>query len=175
MYQRNETHPDVRIGHVHLRVADLERATAFYRDVLGFTVTGYGPDVGLPGAAFLATGDYHHHIALNTWTSEGGDPPPAGHTGLHHFALLYSDHRELARAVRRILDHGHPVDGAEDHGATVSVYLRDPDGNGIELYYDRPREEWFDPEGRPIVKAEPLDPHDLLVEPDKPITERSKR
>jgi catechol 2,3-dioxygenase len=159
-----ELHPDVRIGHVNLRVADLERATAFYRDVLGFTVTAYGPDFGLPGAAFLAAGGYHHHIGLNTWRSEGGTPPPEGHTGLHHLAVLYPDRRELARAVRRLLDHSHPIDGAEDHGATVSVYLSDPDGNGLELYYDRPREEWFDPQGNPILKAEPFDPRDLLAD-----------
>ena len=166
MYQPNEAHPDVRIGHVHLRVADLERATAFYRDVLGFTVTAYGPDVGLPGVAFLAAGGYHHHIGLNTWTSEGGEPPPEGHTGLYHFAIVYPERRELGSAVGRILQHGYPIDGAEDHGATVSVYLSDPDGNGIELYYDRPREKWFDPEGRPIVKAEPFDPRELLAKPD---------
>ena len=131
-------HPAARIGHVHLRVADLERATAFYRDLLGFGVTAYGPDFGLQ-AAFLAAGDYHHHIGLNTWLSEGGTPPPPGHTGLHHLAIVYPDRGELARAVRRLLDRGYPLDGAEDHGGTVSVYLRDPDGNGIELYYDRPR------------------------------------
>jgi catechol 2,3-dioxygenase len=168
MYQPNEAHPDVRIWHVHLRVAALERATAFYRDVLGFTVTADGPDVGLPGVAFLAAGGYHHHIGLNTWTSEGGEPPPEGHTGLYHFALVYPGRRELGRVVGRILEHDYPIDGAEDHGATVSVYLSDPDGNGIEFYYDRPREEWFDlegrpPEGRPIVKAEAFDPRELLA------------
>ena len=166
MNQRNETHPDVGIGHVHLRVADLERATTFYRDLLGFGVTAYGPDFGLPRAAFLAAGGYHHHIGLNTWTSEGGEPPPEGHTGLYHFAIVYPDPAEHARAVVRLLEHGYPVEGAQDHGATVSVYLRDPDGNGIELYYDRPREEWFDPEGRPIVKAEPFDPHEVLANLD---------
>ena len=158
--------PDIRIGHVNLRVADLERATAFYRDVLGFTVTAYGPDLGLPGAAFLALGGYHRHIALNTWTSEGAEPPPPGHTGLHHFAVLYPDCLELSRAVRWLFNHGHPVEGAQDHGATVSVYLSGPDGNGIELYYDRPREEWFDQRGNPVLKAEPLDLHDLLAESD---------
>jgi catechol 2,3-dioxygenase len=153
-----ELHPAVRIGHVHLRVADLERATSFYREVLGFDVTAYGADFGLPGAAFLAAGDYHHHIGLNTWQSKGGTPPPEGHTGLHHFAILYPDRRELAHAVERLLERGYPIEGAEDHGASVSVYLHDPDGNGIELYYDRPREEWGAP------KAEPFDPRDLLVE-----------
>ncbi|HEY3228750.1 MAG TPA: VOC family protein [Roseiflexaceae bacterium] len=156
-------HPAVRIGHVHLRVANLERATAFYRDVLGFAVTVDARAVGLQ-MVLLAAGDYHHHIALNTWLSEGGTPPPAGHTGLHHVAILYPDRHELARAVQSLFDHDYPIDEGEDHGATVSVYLRDPDGNGIELYYDRPWEIWFDPQGHPILKAEPFDPHDLLAE-----------
>jgi catechol 2,3-dioxygenase len=155
-------HPEMSIGHVHLRVADLARATAFYRDVLGFDVMAYGPDFGLPGAAFLSSGGYHHHIGLNTWESEGATRPPEGHTGLYHFAILYPDHRKLGLAVRRLLDRGYPIDGAEDHGATVSVYLRDPDGNNIELYYDRPRSGWFDPQGDPILKAEPFDPRELL-------------
>ena len=157
-------HLDVRIGHVHLRVADLERATAFYRDYIGLDVVAYGPDFGLPGAAFLSAGGYHHHVGLNTWSSEGGGPPPEGHTGLHHVAFLYPGRRELARAVERLIDHDYPIEGAEDHGATVSVYLSDPDGNGIELYYDRPREDWFDSRGIPILKAEPFDPRDLLAE-----------
>ena len=160
----SDLHPAVRIGHVHLRVANLERATAFYRDVLGFDVTVYGADVGLPGAAFLSAGGYHHHIGLNTWQSEDGTPPPEGHTGLHHFAILYPYRRELARAVERLLQRGYPIGGAQDHGATVSVYLSDPAGNGIELYYDRPRKEWFDSRGNPNIKAEPFDPRDLLVE-----------
>lgn len=155
--------PTVQIGHVHLRVADLERATRFYRDVLGFGVTVYGPTVGLQ-AAFLAAGDYHHHIGLNTFVSAGGTPPPPGHTGLHHFAILYPDRRTLAQAVQRIQEHDYPLDRAQDHGGTVSVYLRDPDENGIELYYDRPREAWFDGEGRPILKAEPFDLQELLAE-----------
>jgi catechol 2,3-dioxygenase len=163
---RSELHPAVRIGHVHLRVADLDRAMSFYRDVLGFELTAYGADFGLPGAAFLAAGDYHHHIGLNTWHSQGGTPPPEGHTGLHHFAILYPDRRDLARAVERLLERGYPIGGAEDHGATISVYLSDPDGNGIELYYDRPQKEWFDSRGNPNIKAEPFDPRDLLVESD---------
>jgi catechol 2,3-dioxygenase len=160
-----ELNPNVGIGHVHLRVADLERATAFYREVLGLDVMAYGPDFGLPGAAFLSAGGYHHHVGLNTWSSEGGEPPPEGHTGLHHVAFLYPDRRELARAIERLIEHDYPIEGAEDHGATVSVYLSDPDGNGIELYYDRPREDWFDSRGIPILKAEPFDPRDLLAEP----------
>jgi catechol 2,3-dioxygenase len=156
-------HPAVGIGHVHLRVADLERAMSFYRDVLGFTVTVYGPSFGLQ-AVFLAAGDYHHHIALNTWLSEGGTPPQLGHTGLHHLAIVYPNRQELARAVQRLIECGQPIDEAQDHGGTVSVYLHDPDGNGIELYYDRPRELWFDPQDRPVLKAEPFDPYELLVE-----------
>jgi catechol 2,3-dioxygenase len=160
-------HPDVRIGHVHLRVADLGRAITFYRDALGFTVTAYGPDFGLQ-AAFLAAGDYHHHIALNTWMSKGGTPPPDGHTGLHHVAIVYPDRWELARAVQSLLDSGYPLDEAEDHGGTVSVYLRDPDGHGLELYYDRPRDAWFDPQGNLIIKADRFDPRDLLVGGEPP-------
>lgn len=137
-------HPDVGIGHVHLRVADLERATRFYSEVLGFDATAYGWDFGLPGVAFLSAGGYHHHIALNTWQNAGGTPPPKGHTALHHLALVYPSRSELARAVRRLLVHGYSIEGAEDHGATVSVYPSDPDGSGVELYYDRPREAWFD-------------------------------
>src|SRR4051794_27597804 len=112
-------HPAVRIGHMHLRVADLERATRFYRDVLGFTVTIDGRAFGLQ-AVFLAAGDYHHHIALNTWMSAGGAPPPTGHTGLHHIALLYSNQDELARAVRHLVECDYPMDDAEDHGGTIS-------------------------------------------------------
>jgi catechol 2,3-dioxygenase len=155
--------PAVRIGHIHLRVADLDRATAFYRDVLGFSVTADVRDIGVP-MVLLAAGDYHHHIALNTFMSEGGTPAPAGHTGLHHVALLYPGRCALAEAVQRLLDNECPLDSAEDHGGTVSVYLRDPDGNGIELYYDRPREAWFDPQGQFILKAEPFDPRDLLAD-----------
>ena len=161
---RSELHPAVRIGHVHLRVADLDRATSFYRDVLGFDVTVYGSD---HEHVFLSAGGYHryhHHIALNTWHSKGGTPPPEGHTGLEHFAILYPDRRELARAVERLLEHGYPIRAAQDHGVSISVYLSDPDGNGIELYYDRPSNEWFDSRGNPILKAEPFDPRGLLVE-----------
>ena len=160
--------PDVRIGHVHLRVADLARATAFYHNVLGFDVTAYGPDFGLPGAAFLSSRGYHHHVGLNTWESEGGTAPPEGHTGLYHFALLYPDRRELGLAVRQILDRRYPIDSAEDHGKTLSVYLRDPDGDGIELYCDRPRSEWQDSQGEPVLKADAFDPAKLLAEKESP-------
>jgi len=156
---RSELHPEVRIGHVHLRVGDLDRATDFYRDVLGFEVTVYRSNY-----TFLSAGGYHHHIGLNTRYSQGGTPPPEGHTGLLHFAILYPDRRELARIVKRILERGHPIGVGQDHGVSVSVYLSDPDGNGIELYYDRPQKEWFDSQGNPNIKAEPFDPRDLLVD-----------
>ena len=156
--------PTARIGHVHLRVADLERATVFYRDLLGFAVTIHGPDFGLP-ATFLAAGEYHHHIALNTFESAGGTPPPPGHTGLFHLALLYPDRPALARAIAHLIAREYPLDGGRDHGGTISIYLRDPDSNGIELYYDRPRAEWFDAHGHWILKNDPLDPRELLAEP----------
>jgi catechol 2,3-dioxygenase len=146
-----------------LKVADLDRAIAFYQDILGFAVKIYGPDFGLP-AAFLAAGNYHHHIGLNTFHSENGTAPLAGHTGLYHVAFLYPNRRELARALQNISHHHYPVSHAQDHGGTVSLYLKDPDGNGIELYYDRPMEQWFDNQGKLILKAEPFDPAILLNE-----------
>jgi catechol 2,3-dioxygenase len=155
-------HPAVRVGHVHLKVADLDRAIGFYRDALGLGVTGDGREAGIP-AAFLAAGDYHHHVGLNTFESEGGSPPPPGHAGLYHVAFVYPDRTELGRAVQRLLDHGVAIDHATDHGGTVSVYLSDPDGNGVELYYDRPRADWFDAEGRPVLKAERFDFRELLT------------
>jgi catechol 2,3-dioxygenase len=162
----NETlHPAVRVGHVHLRVVDLDRSLAFYRDALGFGVTADGRPMGLP-AAFLAAGDYHHHIGLNTFDGAGAPPPDPAHAGLYHVAFLYPDRRELARAIRRLVDHGFPPDHATDHGATVSVYLEDPDGNGVELYYDRPRERWYDAEGRPVLKADQFDFREILDNPD---------
>ena len=128
----------VRIGHVHLKVADLERALGFYRDVLGLEVTQrYGP-----GAAFLSAGGYHHHIGLNTWESLGGTPPASGTTGLYHTAILYPTRGDLADALRRVIRAGMPLDGAADHGVSEALYLRDPDQNGVELYWDRPREQW---------------------------------
>lgn len=131
-------HPATRIGHVHLKVADLDRALAFYSGVLGFELTQrYGPQ-----AAFLSAGGYHHHIGLNTWESAGGTPPPPGHTGLYHTAFLYPDRASLADALRRVLKAGIPLDGAADHGVSEAIYLRDPDGNGVELYRDRPEAEW---------------------------------
>jgi len=131
-------HPGVRIGHVHLKVANLERALFFYRDVLGFELTQrYGDE-----AAFLSAGGYHHHIGLNTWESAGGKPPPSGSTGLYHLAIAYPTRAELADALRRLMRAAIPLDGASDHGVSEALYLRDPDGNGVELYWDRPREMW---------------------------------
>jgi catechol 2,3-dioxygenase len=158
-------HPAVRVGHVHFRVADLDRALAFYRDALGFDVTADARRVGLP-MVLLAAGDYHHHVGLNTWDSAGATPPPSGHTGLYHVAFVYPDRRELGRAVRRLLDNDYPIDHATDHGGTVSVYLSDPDGNGVELYYDRPRAEWYDGDGRPVLKSDSFDHRELLAEAD---------
>jgi catechol 2,3-dioxygenase len=130
--------PKARIGHVHLTVSNLERALAFYRDVLGFEVTAtYGRD-----AVFLSAGGYHHHIGLNTWAGRGAPAPAPGTTGLYHFAILYPDRAALAAAVRRVLQAGVALEGASDHGVSEAVYLRDPDGNGVELYRDRPESEW---------------------------------
>ncbi len=150
--------PQVRIGHVHLKVADLERALGFYRDVLGFELTQrYGR-----GAAFLSAGGYHHHIGLNTWESAGGLPPP-GTTGLFHVAILYPTRALLADALRRVLAAGIPLDGASDHGVSEALYLRDSDENGVELYWDRPREQWpFTPEGELAMFTRALDLDDLL-------------
>jgi catechol 2,3-dioxygenase len=153
-------HPDVRIGHVHLKVADLERAIAFYRGVLGFELT---QRLGSQ-AAFLSAGGYHHHIGLNTWESAGGRPPPPGTTGLYHIAILYPTRAELAGALRRLIDAGIPLDGASDHGVSEALYLRDPDGNGVELYRDRPGEEWpRAPDGGLEMFTRPLDLDELLA------------
>jgi catechol 2,3-dioxygenase len=154
-------HPDVRIGHVHLKVADLDRALGFYRDVLGFELTQrFGRS-----AAFLSAGGYHHHIGLNTWESLRGAPPPPGSTGLYHLAILYPTRAELADALQRLLRAGIPLEGASDHGVSEALYLRDPDGNGVELYWDRPRPEWpHTPEGALAMVTEPLDLESLLAE-----------
>lgn len=149
------------IGHVHLKVADLERALGFYCGVLGFALTGrYGS-----GAAFVAAGGYHHHIGLNTWESAGGDPPPPGATGLYHFAIRYPTRTALAEALRRVLGAGIRLDGASDHGASEALYLRDPDQNGVELYWDRPRDTWpRTSSGRVEIYTRPLDVEALLRE-----------
>lgn len=159
MPDNNPIHPGVRIGHVHLKVADLDRALAFYRDVLGFQETQrYGHS-----AVFLASGDYHHHIALNTWESKGGSPPPKGSTGLYHIAILYPTRALLADALHRVLAAGIELDGAADHGVSEALYLRDPDQNGVELYWDKPRDQWpFTPEGDLAMVSERLDLDDLL-------------
>jgi catechol 2,3-dioxygenase len=154
-------HPDVRIGHIHLKVADLNRALDFYNGVLGFEVTQrFGNEV-----AFLSAGGYHHHIGLNTWESEGGSPPPAGSTGLYHLAVVYPTRAELANSVREILGAGIPLEGASDHGVSEAIYLRDPDGNGVELYWDRPKKEWpRTTEGQLAMFTKPLDVQALLRE-----------
>ena len=157
----NTIDPDVRIGHVHLKVANLDRALAFYRDVLGFELTQrYGSE-----AAFLSAGGYHHHIGLNTWESGDGSPPPHGSTGLYHVAIVYPTRVKLADAVRRVLRAGIPLEGASDHGVSEAIYLRDPDGNGVELYWDRPRQEWpRKANGDLAMGTEPLDLDHLLLE-----------
>jgi catechol 2,3-dioxygenase len=156
-------HPETRIGHVHLKVSDLRRAEDFYREVFGFEVmTRYGT-----GASFLSAGGYHHHLGLNTWESKGGSMPPPGTTGLFHFAILVPSREELARAVKRIVDHGVSIDGMADHGVSEAVYLHDPDGNGIEIYRDRPRSEWpVNPDGSLGMTTEPLDFRGLMSELD---------
>jgi catechol 2,3-dioxygenase len=153
--------PRVTIGHVHLKVADLERALGFWRDVLGFEVQqrmGHA-------AVFLSAGGYHHHIALNTWESRGGSPPPRQATGLYHVAILYPDRAALATALKRVLDAGVPLEGASDHGVSEAIYLRDPDGNGVELYRDRPMAEWpRAADGELSMTLDPLDLAALLSE-----------
>ena len=150
----------VRIGHVHLKVADIERSLAFWCGVLGFELQQrFGSQ-----AAFVSAGGYHHHIGLNTWESRGGSPPPRGTTGLFHVAVLYPTRELLADALRRVLEAGITLDGASDHGVSEALYLRDPDGNGVELYWDRPREEWPRPaDGERVgMFTAPLDVRGLL-------------
>jgi catechol 2,3-dioxygenase len=151
----------VQMGHVHLKVADLERALAFYNGVLGFDITQrFGRS-----AAFLSAGGYHHHIGLNTWESQGGRPPGPGTTGLYHLAIVYPTRAALADALRRLIATGVPLDGAADHGVSEALYLRDPDGNGVELYWDRPKDAWpRDPRGELAMFTHPLDLEDLLAE-----------
>jgi catechol 2,3-dioxygenase len=150
-----------RIGHVHLRVADIDRSLQFYRDLLGFEVIArMGKD-----AAFISAGGYHHHIGLNTWESKGGTPSPPGHTGLYHFAILLPTRKDLARVVKRLMEAPYPLQGASDHGVSEAVYLADPDENGIELYVDRPRDEWLkDPNGNIVMTSTVLDLEALLRE-----------
>ncbi len=156
-----EIHPEVQIGHIHLTVADLERSLVFYRDLLGFEVTSkYGDS-----AVFLSAGGYHHHIGLNTWAGRGITPPPAGHSGLFHFAILFPSRRELALVLKRLIDVEYPITGMADHGVSEAVYLNDPDSIGIELYVDRPRSSWrVKNDGEVEMVTEPLDIEDLLEE-----------
>lgn len=154
-------HPATRIGHVHLKVADLDRAIAFYSGVLGFELQQkFGSQ-----AAFLSAGGYHHHIGLNTWESKGGTPAPRGHTGLYHTAFLYPDRASLADALWRVVQAGIPLEGAADHGVSEAIYLNDPDGNGVELYRDRPEAEWpRNSDGSLAMVNAPFDLHALLAE-----------
>lgn len=164
MSRKYTTPSQTRIGHVHLKVSDLDRALAFYRDLLGFELTTmYGEN-----AAFISAGGYHHHIGLNTWHSKGGSPPPPNSTGLYHTAILYPTRKDLAVIYKRLLDEGYPISGASDHGVSEAIYLNDPDGNGVELYRDRPREKWkYSPDGSVEMVTKPLDLEDLLKELEK--------
>lgn len=151
---------ETRIGHVHLKVSDLDRAVAFYRDVMGFDVVfRYGDQ-----AAFLSAGGYHHHIGLNTWESKDGKPPGPGTTGLYHVAINYPERRDLAAALQRLIDAKWPIGGASDHGTHEALYLSDPDGNGLELAWDREKSVWTAPDGSIIMKTAPLDINSLLGE-----------
>jgi len=154
-------HPETRIGHVHLKVANIERSLGFYRDLLGFEITQwYGED-----AVFLSAGGYHHHIGLNTWAGRGVPPAPQRAAGLFHLAILYPERRELAKALKTLSDAGYPIDGASDHGVSEALYLRDPDQNGVELYWDRRRDEWpYDDDGNLMMVTAPLDVKGLLAE-----------
>lgn len=154
-------HPETRVGHVHLKVADLERAIGFYSGILGFAVTQrYGRQ-----AAFLSAGGYHHHIGLNTWESKGGTPPGPGHTGLYHTAFLFADRTSLAQVLKRLVKADYPLDGAADHGVSEAIYLTDPDGNGVELYRDRAEADWpRNADGSLAMSNGALDLHALLAE-----------
>lgn len=156
-------HPATRVGHVHLKVSDLEKAIGFYSGILGFRITQrYGPQ-----AAFLSAGGYHHHVGLNTWESLGGSAPPPGTTGLYHTAFLFPDRKALANVVKRVVEAGWPLTGASDHGVSEAVYLDDPDGNGVELYRDRPEADWpRDAEGNIAMTTGRLDLRALLAEAD---------
>src|SRR5438034_5599320 len=157
--------PGVRIGHVHLKVADIQRSLDFYCGILGFAVMTRWEDQ----AAFISAGGYHHHIGLNTWESKGGSPPPPGTTGLYHHAILFPDRKALARAVKRLLDASWPLTGASDHGVSEAIYLDDPDGNGVELYRDRPREAWpRNASGDLVMTLDRLDVAALLTEAETP-------
>lgn len=158
-----KVHPEVKIGHIHLTVSDLQKSLAFYRDLLGFEITTHYGD----SAVFLSAGGYHHHIGLNTWSGKGAPPPPAGTTGLYHFAVLYPNRKELARILKRLYEKNYPIEGASDHGVSEAIYLKDPDGNGVELYTDRELQEWpIDSEGHLQMTTNHLDVLSLLSELD---------
>lgn len=158
--------PQTTIGHIHLTVGDLERALRFYQGILGFQITAkYGPS-----AVFLSAGGYHHHIGLNTWQGTGVSPAPRGHAGLYHVAILYPDRIALATALRRLVDAEYPITGFADHGVSEAIYLDDPDGNGVELYVDRPKSEWqYATDGSIVMATEPLDVEALLVLADSSV------
>ena len=162
--EQRRVHPDTRIGHVHLRVANIERSLGFYRDLLGFEVTQwYGED-----AVFLSAGGYHHHIGLNTWAGHNVPPAPRNTAGLFHLAILYPERSELARALKALLDAEYPIDGASDHGVSEALYLHDPDQNGVELAWDRPEKLWPRAEdGGLAMVTQPLDFRGLLAELEK--------
>lgn len=156
-----KAHKETQVGHIHLTVSDLERALMFYRDLLGFEVSArYGDS-----AVFLSAGGYHHHIGLNTWAGKGATPPPAGHTGMYHVAFLYPSRLELAKVLKHLMDNNYPIDGSADHGVSEAIYLRDPDGNGVEIYCDRPKSEWkVSNDGMVEMVTEPLGVEGLLKE-----------
>jgi len=159
MSKNHPIHSKTSIGHIHLKVSDLERSILFYTEVLGFEVTTRMGD----SAAFLSAGGYHHHIGLNTWESQGGNAPAANHTGLYHFAILVPDRRELARMIKRLTEHDWPIDGMADHGVSEAIYFKDPDGNGIEIYTDRPKDQWpKDDKGNIMMYSRPLDIQGLM-------------
>lgn len=153
--------PQTRIGHVHLKVSDLDKALSFYKDLLGFKITQrYGNS-----AVFISAGDYHHHIGLNTWHSRNAPPAPKYATGLYHTAIVYPTRKDLAIALQRLIEAEYPLTGASDHGVSEAIYLDDPDGNGVELYWDKPKEQWpIDAEGNLQMVTERLELEDLLSE-----------
>lgn len=160
-------HKNTRVGHIHLTVADLDGSLAFYRDLLGFEISArYGDS-----AVFLSAGGYHHHIGLNTWAGKGASPPPTGHTGMYHVAFLYPNRRELAVVLKNLMEAKYPIDGSADHGVSEAIYLSDPDGNGVELYVDRPKSEWkVNNDGMVEMITAPLDLEPILRQLDTALT-----
>lgn len=154
-------HKETTVGHIHLTVSNLDRSLGFYRDLLGFEISArYGDS-----AVFLSAGGYHHHIGLNTWAGKDATPAPRGHTGMYHVAFLYPSRLELAKVLKNLIDAKYPLDGSADHGVSEAIYLRDPDGNGVELYVDRPRKEWkVGNDGMVEMVTEPLDLQGILQE-----------